>query len=153
MYTLFNKISNSGSFPKYWAISLIVPVFKKGVADDPNNYRGITLIKLFSKLFASVLNERLKTWVVENENTSDAQFGLKANHSTIDAAFILKYLIDKQLMVKKKLYRAFVDLKKAIDSVSRLSLWYKMIKSGIDGKLLDVIKSLYENIKLQVKCF
>ena len=56
-------------------------------------------------------------------------------------------------MVKKKLYRAFVDLKKAIDSVSRLSLWYKMIKSGIDGKLLDVIKSLYENIKLQVKCF
>ena len=52
-----------------------------------------------------------------------------------------------------KLYCAFVDLKKAFDFVSRANLWYMMIKCGIDGKLSDIIKSLYENIKLWVKCF
>ena len=43
--------------------------------------------------------------------------------------------------------------KKAFDSVSRLSLWYKMIKCGIDGKLLAILQSMYEAIKLRVKCF
>ena len=83
--------------------------------------------------------------------SSDAQFGFKANHSTIDAIFILKYLIDRQMQAKKRLYCAFIDMKKAFDSVSRTSLWFKMIKSGIDGKLFDIIRSMYENIKLRVK--
>ena len=121
--------------------------------DDPNNYRGITLLSCFAKLFTSILNARLKTWAEVSGNNSDAQFGFKSNHSTIDAALILKYLIDRQLMAKKKLYCAFIDLKKAFDSISRLSMWYKMIKCGIDGKLFNVIQSLYANIKLRVKCF
>ena len=109
-----------------------MPLHKKGDLDDPNNYRGITLISCFAKLFTSVLNERLKTWAQDTDNNTDAQFGFKSNHSTIDAVFILKYLIDRQLMSKQKLYCAFVDLKKAFDSVSRLSLWHKMIKCGIE---------------------
>ena len=35
LYTLFNKISNSRSFPKHWAISLIVPVQKRGLLMTP----------------------------------------------------------------------------------------------------------------------
>ena len=131
----------------------MVPIHKKGDLDDPNNYRGITLLSCFAKLFTSILNERLKTWSGDTGNTSDAQFGFKSNHSTVDTVFSLKYLIDRHLMAKKKLYCAFVDLKKAFDSVSRLSLWYKIIKCRIDGKLLNIIQSLYENIKLRVRCF
>ena len=55
------------------------------------------------------------------------------------------------MQAKKRLYCAFIDLKKAFDSVSRTSLWFKMVKSGIDGKLFDIIRSMYENIKLRVK--
>ena len=84
--------------------------------------------------------------------SSDAQFGFKANHSTIDAIFILKYLLDRQIQAKKRLYCAFIDLQKAFDSVSRTSLWFKTIKSGINGKLFEIIRSMYENIKLRVKC-
>ena len=153
LFTLFNKIFDSRSFPENWATGLIVPLHKKGDLDDPNNYRGITLISCFAKLFTSVLNERLKTWAQDTDNNIDAQFGFKSIHSTIDAVFILKYFIDRQLMSKQKLYCAFVDLKKAFDSVSRLSLWYKMIKCGIDGKLLALIQSMYEAVKLRVKCF
>ena len=43
----------------------------------------------------------------------------------------------------------FIDLRKAFDSVSRASLWYKMIKAGIDGKIFDVIRSMYNSIKLK----
>ena len=148
---MFNKILESRSFPAKWATGLVVPLHKKGSFDDTNNYRGITLISCFAKLFTSVLSNRLKQWAKATDASSDAQFGIKANHSTIDAIFILKYLIDRQMQAKKRLYCAFIDLKKAFDSVSRTSLWFKMIKSGIDGKLFDIIRSMYENIKLRVK--
>ena len=57
--TLFNKIFSSGIFPKAWSNCVIVPIFKKGDANDPNNYRGISLITCFCKLFTSILNNRL----------------------------------------------------------------------------------------------
>ena len=47
----------------------------------------------------------------------------------------------------QKLYCAFVDYKKAFDTVWRSALWHKMRKSGITGKLLNVIINMYNNIK------
>ena len=63
----------------------------------------------------------------------------------------MKYLIDIHIHSKEKLYCAFIDLKKAFDSVSRLGLWYKLIHCGIDGKILRIIRSLYKDVKLKVK--
>ena len=44
---LFNTVYTSGFFPASWAKGCIVPVFKKGDCDDPNNYRGISSVHLF----------------------------------------------------------------------------------------------------------
>ena len=49
------------------------------------------------------------------------------------------------------MYSAFIDLKRAFDSVYRNGLWYKIIKNGLDGKLFDLIKSIYSEVKLCVK--
>ena len=114
LYILFNKILESRSFPAQWATGLVVLLHKKGSFDDTNNYRGITLISCFAKLFTSVLSNRLKLRANATDASSDAQFGFKSNHSTIDAIFILKYLIDRQMRAKKRLYCAFIDLKKSI---------------------------------------
>ena len=40
--SLFNKVFNSGYFPKAWCLGLIVPLYKKGNTADVNNYRGIS---------------------------------------------------------------------------------------------------------------
>ena len=55
--------------------------------------------------------------------------------------------------MKKKLhvYCCYVDYRKAFDSVPRTHLWYKMLSYGINGKLLSVIKSLYNFAKSAVK--
>ncbi len=52
----------------------------------------------------------------------------------------------------KKLYCAFVDFSKAFDYVVRENLWLKLIKLGVRGKMLNIIKSIYENVKSSVKC-
>ena len=51
---LFNAVFNTGCFPKSWAEGEIVPVFKKADRENPENYRGITLISCIGKLFTSI---------------------------------------------------------------------------------------------------
>lgn len=150
---LFNYILDTRSFPVQWSKGVVVPIYKKGDTGDPNNYRGITLVSCFGKLFTHVINNRLKRWAVDNEVISDAQFGFKSDYSTVDAIYILQSLIERKIRERKKLYCAFVDLKRAFDSIYRDGLWFKLIKSGIDGKLLSIIRSMYSEAKSCVKQF
>ena len=71
--------------------------------------------------------------------------------STLDNIFVLNSLISHCVNENKKLYAAFIDFKKAFDFVVRDVLWYKLIQSGVRGKILDVIQSIYRNIKSKVK--
>ena len=98
---MFNAVLNSQKFPSQWSSGIIIPIHKKGPTNDPNNYRGITLASCLGKLFTIVVNERLKMWATEHEVSTDAQFGFKANHSTVDAVFILDSIINKYLQSRK----------------------------------------------------
>lgn len=51
---------------------------------------------------------------------------------------------------KKKLFCAFVDFKQAFDTVWRDGLWYKLLKSGINGKCFTYIKNMYKGIKSKI---
>ena len=93
----------------------------------------------------------MKKWALQNDVITDAQFGFKSDYSTIDEIFILESFISKAIREKKKMYCAFVDLKRAFDSEYRMGLWYKMINSGIDGKLFQLIRSIYLHVKSCVK--
>ena len=52
---------------------------------------------------------------------------------------------------KKKLFCAFIDYKKAFDSVQRGLLWGKLLNSGVNGKVLHVIRDMYAKAKSCVK--
>ena len=59
---LFNKLYNLSIFPTDWCKSVIIPLFKKGDDKFPDNYRGISLLSIVSKVFTAVLNKRLYAW-------------------------------------------------------------------------------------------
>ena len=100
IHVLFNYILDKKRFPRSWSSGIIIPIHKRGDISDPNNYRGITLISCFAKLFTSILNERLKQWAETNDILTDAQFGFKPNCSTFDALFILNALIENSFRIK-----------------------------------------------------
>ena len=57
---IFNAVFDSGKLPEKWIIGNIIPMYKnKGSKSDPKNYRPITLVSCFGKLFTFVINERL----------------------------------------------------------------------------------------------
>jgi hypothetical protein len=106
----------------------------------------------FSKLFTRVLNNRLSKWA-ENYNVYiEAQAGYRKKMGTVDNIFVLNGLINHFLSLNKKMYIALIDFSKAYDYVVRDVLWYKLIQFEVRGKILNVIQSMYSNIKLKVKC-
>ena len=143
---LFNFIFDTGSFPESWAEGQIVPIYKKkGNKNDPNNYRGITLISCLAKFFTIILNNRLKIvakWVI-----SQIQAGFRPGYSTLDHVFTIMCMLMLYKKLKKNLFIAFIDYQKAFDTIWRAGLWAKLIKEGIGGKFLDIIKDMYSKSK------
>ena len=70
---------------------------------------------------------------------------------TFDNIFVLHGVINHLLNENKKLYAAFIDYTKAFDYVVRENMWYKLLKCGLRGRIIDIIRSMYENIKSRVK--
>ena len=155
---LFNHILESGKFPAIWKSTLLVPLHKSGDKCDPNNYRAIALSSCLSKLFTSVLNKRLIKYLEVNNLFSPYQFGFRKNRRTSDCVFLLKTAIDKMFCTKglknsssSKLYVAFVDFRKAFDSVWRKGLFLKMQRLGITGGFYNIVKSMYDNTQYKMK--
>ena len=59
---VFSMILSSSSYPRLWSISKLVVLFKKGPKSICDNYRGISLMDTFAKLFDRILNNRLEQW-------------------------------------------------------------------------------------------
>ena len=126
---IFNLILESGHMPDDWCSSVIQPIYKnKGDPSDPNNYRGISLLSCFGKLFTSCLNRRLTIFIENNNIVQVEQAGFKSDFSTIDHLFVVT---DLYLGKRKRLYWCFVDCKKTFDTINRSTLWSKMVASGI----------------------
>ena len=88
---LFNTVFSSGCYPSQWSEGLITPIHKKASLEDVNNYRGITLINILSKIYSHMLNNRLMKWAANNNKLSECQFGFQKNKSTVDCYFPCSY--------------------------------------------------------------
>ena len=101
---MFNIVLLSGHMPHEWVIGIIKPIYKnKGDINDPDNYRGITLLSCFGKLFTSILNDRLTTYINLNEMMSEAQAGFRKGYSTTDQIFTLKCIVELFLCQGRRL--------------------------------------------------
>ena len=75
----------------------------------------------------------------------DEQNGFRAKRACIDHIYALSSVVRARLEGDKETFVCFVDFQKAFDWVHRDMLQYKLIRSGITGKLYKAIKSLYKS--------
>lgn len=57
---IINKVWKGEGFPDRWKEGVISPIFKKGDRDNVKNYRGITILNTAYKIYAMILEKRLK---------------------------------------------------------------------------------------------
>lgn len=86
---------------------------KKGGHADCNNYRGIPLLSLTSKIFAHIILSQLQ--IIAECILPESQCGICAGRATIDTVFCVCQLQEKYIEQARPLYMVFVDLTMAFD--------------------------------------
>ena len=89
-------------------------LFKKGDMNNPSNYRGISPCDASSKLYSTIINNKLREWVKQNNITGEYEAGFKRRYSTIDRMFTLLACVQKQFAANRKLYVTFIDFQKGV---------------------------------------
>ena len=100
-----------------------------------------------SKIFTGIINKRVVLWSEPKGFFVECQVGFCQKKITVDQMFILKTIIDKFFRKRGRFYCMFVDFSKAFDTVNINYLFYSLTKSGMHGKMLQLIRKVYSNVK------
>jgi len=111
----------------------------------PDNYRSISLLNIGYKIYSKIIAKRLtaiaKVLLLEEQN------GFRKGRSCMDYIFSASQIIEKHREFNIPTYIAFIDFKKAFDSVDRDKLCTIMLSKGIPTHLITIIEKIYmENI-------
>jgi hypothetical protein len=141
----------SGIFPSCLKFSVVKPIFKKGNKTAMSNYRPISLLPPFSKMFEKVIYTRLYQHCIESSILSKQLYSFRINSSTEKATFNLLNTIYNALNNRIMVGGTFCDLKKAFDCVDHGIILSKLNFYGIRGKFLSLIKTCLEDIYQKVQ--
>jgi len=72
------------------------------------------------------------------------QSGFTPGRSTCDRILTLNLIAQRRHEFGRPTYAAYVDLRSAFDSISRPALWLLLSRLGIPGKIINLMKSLYD---------
>lgn len=148
---IINLCFESSVVPKHFKESIVVPIYKAGNKNEMTNFRPISLINSFGKIFEKCLNNRLWSFLNKNNIISKNQFGFQKNIGTEKPLQILISQVLQSFNKNKKTIAIFLDLQKAFDTVSHSKLLEKLNKIGIRGNVLKLFTNYLQDRSQQVR--
>ena len=141
---LFKLIYNTGILPTEWKRANVLPVFKKGVKENIENYRPISLTCITSKVMERIMYDELFSRT--HHLIDSRQNGFLKNNSCAMNLTVLIESLSTNLLQNLPTDIIYFDFAKAFDTVnhdiilSKLKYQYK-----IDGRMLKFFKSYLRN--------
>ena len=147
---IINLSWETGTLPKNWRNSYIIPVLKKGKnPKDLKSYRPISLTSCIGKVAERMINKRLYWWLETSGLLCEEQSGFRSNSRTEDQLFTLCQKVHDGFQEEKHTTAIFVDLQQAYDRVWRKGLLLKIQRLGIQGNLYKWIKGFLHERTIQ----
>jgi hypothetical protein len=141
---IFNECIDSGTIPNEWKCAVVTALFKnKGALEDVNNYRGISVLAIITKLFETILAIQILSFFKENKIFYPSQFGFRENHSCEAALHELLSEINSARNKRLITLLLFIDFRKAFDLVNPSLLLHKLKLYGFDTTSLALIKDYF----------
>ena len=136
---------SSGTFPQCLKTGKITSVYKKGSKDDISNYRPVSTLPLFGKIFEKIIYTRLYSFLTDNSVLTTAQFGFRKFHSTSYAINHSVNLINNFQNQGNHTVGIFIDLSKAFDTLDHATLLSKLEWYGIRGVAHELLRNYLTN--------
>ena len=138
---MINLSFETGEFPTLLKMAKVTPIHKKESKLNHLNYRPISLLSVFSKLFEKCIYSRIYHYLNENKLIFSKQFGFRAGYSCNHAIISMTEYIRQKLDNSEYVCGIFVDLEKAFDTVHHDILCDKLLEYGLRGNVNKLVKS------------
>ena len=115
---------------------------KRAEAGDPTKYRLITMSDIVVRCFHRILAQRMEIHLP----FSTRQKAFRAGDGVADSVWFIQVVIKHHQDNLRPLNVAFVDVKKAFDSVSHQSILVAAARLGVPPPFLGYIRELYSNV-------
>ena len=136
---------SQGHYPRCLKRTKILPIFKKGNPSVPSNYRPISLIPLFAKVFERVVYDTVLAYFNQNHLFSSTQYGFRPGHSTTQACADLIDSVSKLVDRGYTVAILILDVTKAFDTVDHTLLLRKMLYYGFGTSVVKWFSSYLAN--------
>ena len=150
LWDIVNKCWTEENLPQDWKLAEFVPLYKsKRKRSECGNYRGISLLSVPGKVFASIILNRCKDAL--DQVLREKQCGFRKSRGCTDQLFALRQILEKCMAFQLDVSFCFIDFRAAFDSVDR-EMMYKIMKHyELPQKVVNVIRNSYEGFKCCVK--
>ena len=150
LWDIIDKCWSTEVLPDDWKVAEIVPLYKsKGKRSECSNHRGISLLSVPGKVFASVILNRCKDSV--DRVLREEQCGFRKSRGCADQLFALRQIIEKSMAFQLDISFCFIDFRAAFDSVDREQMYQIMKHYGLPQKVINIIRNSYDGFKCRVK--
>ena len=147
-HTLAAVINNSfveGTFPQPLKRARVVPIHKGGSKSDASNYRPISLLSAFSKIYEKLMHNRVLDFLNTNGSLFENQYGFRPGRSCEHALLNAQNTLLNSLNNKQVSLLLLIDFSKAFDMVDHTILLHKLNHYGIRGPALKWFESYLGN--------
>jgi len=147
---LFNNCLQRKQWPCLWKSARVAAIHKKSAATDPNNYRPISLLSVVSKIFETIIAEKLTRHFDGHRLLNEKQFGFRAERSASDLLLVQSSSWSQALDDGQDTYVIALDIAGAFDRVWHRGIISKLRSFGISGDLLDLLQNYLHGRSLSV---